>query len=183
MTTIAVFGGSFNPPHVAHVQAVRVVASRSDVERVLVVPCFSHPFDKALAPFEERLALCEVAFAGVPKVEVSRIEADLGGESVTIRTLEELRRRHPEARLAVVVGADVLPDWKNWFRVADIQKMAERIVLGRPGFPLPPGETEMLPDVSSTEIRRRLAADEPVDDLVPPAVQRRIRERGLYRAG
>lgn len=180
MTTIAVFGGSFDPPHVAHVQAVRIVAARPGVDRLLVVPCFSHPFDKAMAPFADRLAMCEVAFAGVPKAEVSRIEADLGGESVTVRTLEELRRLHPDARLALVVGADVLPEWKGWYRVADIERLAERIVLGRPGFPPAPGATAPLADVSSTEIRRRLSAGEPVEGLVPAAVLRLIRERGLY---
>jgi len=179
--TIAVFGGSFDPPHVAHVEACRLVGARADVDRVLVVPAFSHPFEKRLSPFEERARLCEVAFAGLPKVEVSRIEADLGGESLTVRTLEEIRRREPGARLLVVVGADVLPDWKSWVRVADIERMAERVVLGRPGWPSPAGATPPLPDVSSTEVRRRLAAGEPCDDLVPAAVLARIRERRLYR--
>lgn len=181
MRVLAVFGGSFDPPHFGHVAACRLVAARPDVDVLLVVPTYSHPFEKRLTPFEERLALCELAFGEIPKVEVSRLEAELGGESVTVRTLEEIRRREPDAKLLLVVGADVLPDWKGWVRHEDISRMSDRLVLGRPGHPSPPGATPPLSDVSSTEVRRRLAAGAPCDDLVPPAVLDRIRARGLYR--
>ena len=182
LPVIAIFGGSFDPPHVAHVAACRRVIARPDVERLLVVPAFRHPFDKPLTPFDERIALCEIALGGIERVEVSRIEAELGGDSVTVRTLEEIRRRHPNTRLLLVVGADVLAEWDSWYRHEDIRRMAELLVLGRPGYPSSPGATDPLPDVSSTEIRRRLAAGEACDDLVPAEVLRRIRERGLYRA-
>jgi nicotinate-nucleotide adenylyltransferase len=182
MATLAVFGGSFNPPHLGHVAACRLLAERPGVDRVVVVPAYSHPFEKALAPFEERFELCRIAFADVARVEVSRIEADLGGESRTVRTLEEIRRRAPDAKLLFAVGADVLPDWPAWYRHEDIEQMAELVVLGRPGYPSPPSAMRPLPDVSSTEVRRRLAAGQPCTDLVPPAVLARISARGLYRA-
>ena len=68
---VAVFGGSFNPPHVAHVLACALVLAVEDVERVLVVPTFVHPFAKPLAPYDERLAMCALAFRGMPAIEVS----------------------------------------------------------------------------------------------------------------
>ena len=85
---VAIFGGSFNPPHVAHVLAVTYVLATEDLDEILVVPCFRHPFAKELAPFEDRFAMCELAMAWLPKVTVSRVEQELGGESRTLRTVE-----------------------------------------------------------------------------------------------
>ena len=91
---VGIFGGSFNPPHLAHVLAVAVVLSRFEVARILVVPTYRHPFAKALAPYEDRVKMCELAMGFLPRVEVSRVEEELGGESRTLRTLQHLRAQH-----------------------------------------------------------------------------------------
>ena len=111
---VAVFGGSFNPPHIAHVLAAAWALASVPLARLLVVPTYRHPFQKAMAPYEHRLRLCELAFAELRGVEVSRIEAELGGESLTLRTLEELQRRLPGVRLRLVIGSDLLAETSKW---------------------------------------------------------------------
>lgn len=197
MTHVAVFGGSFNPPHVAHVMACALVLAVEDVTEVLVVPTFRHPFGKPLAPYEDRLAMCALAFAALPQVEVSRVEQELGGESRTLRTLEHLAAAHPDWRLRLVIGADILAEAPRWYGFDAIARIAPPIVLGRAGFDaagaapqagsagsLPAAGPALLPEVSSTRVRDAIArgAWEEAKPLVPRAVLAHIRERGLYGA-
>jgi nicotinate-nucleotide adenylyltransferase len=179
---VAVFGGSFNPPHVAHVLACRVVAERDDVDRVLVVPAFRHPFAKELAPFDDRVTMCELAMRGLPQVDVSRIEEELGGESRTLRTLESLATRNPTWHLRLVIGADILAETPKWFGFDAIKKLAPPIVLGRVGVDAQGVEPSVLPAVSSTAVREAVARSswDEVERLVPADVAAYIRQRGLY---
>jgi nicotinate-nucleotide adenylyltransferase len=181
-----VFGGSFNPPHVSHVLAVAYALSVAPIDDVLVVPVYRHPFDKELAPFEDRLSMCRLALGWLPRVEVSAVERELGGESLTLRTLEHLAAAHPEWAMRLLVGADVLVDLPRWYRFDRIAELAPPIVLGRAGVEPPPGSLApepVLPRVSSTEVREALAAGdlEVVRWQLPRAVAEYIRERGLYR--
>ena len=100
---VGVFGGSFNPPHLAHVLALAVVLARFDVEKLLVVPTYRHPFAKSLAPYEDRVRMCELAMGFLPRVEISRVEEELGGESRTLRTIEHLHAQHPDWSLRFVM--------------------------------------------------------------------------------
>jgi nicotinate-nucleotide adenylyltransferase len=187
VTRVAVFGGSFNPPHVAHVLACTLVLSVEDIDRVLVVPAYMHPFAKALAPFEDRAAMCDLAMAWIPRVEVSRVEAELGGESRTLRTLERLSSDHPEWRLRLVIGADILAEAPRWFGFDAIEKIAPPIVLGRAGVVAPAATAAtaaLLPELSSTQVRAAIArgAWDEVEKLVPREVLAYARARGLYAA-
>src|SRR5512140_2335516 len=96
---VAVYGGSFDPPHVAHVLAAAYLLACADVERVIVVPVFDHALDKELTPFELRLAMCELAFAELAAVELCRIEQSLPPPSYTLETLRQLARERPADRL------------------------------------------------------------------------------------
>jgi nicotinate-nucleotide adenylyltransferase len=182
VTRVAVFGGSFNPPHVAHVLACALVLSVEDVDRLFVVPAYKHPFSKALAPFEDRATMCELAMAWMPRVEVSRVEEELGGESRTLRTLESLARAHPDWHLRLVIGADILAEAPRWFGFDAIEKLAPPIVLGRAGFDAPGAATALLPEVSSTRVRAAIArgAWAEVENLVPRTVLAYARARRLY---
>ncbi len=181
---VAVFGGSFNPPHVAHVLACALVLAVEDVERVVVVPAFLHPFAKPLAPYEERLAMCALAFAGMPQVEVSRVEQELGGESRTLRTLEHLTVTRPDWRLRLIVGADILNEAPRWHGFDAIEKLAPLVVLGRAGVDAPGAGPSLLPEVSSTKVRASIAAGrwEEAGRVVPRTVLAHIRQGGLYAA-
>lgn len=181
---IAVFGGSFNPPHLAHILATTAVLSLSDVERVLVVPTFAHAFGKNLAPFEHRVRMCELAFADVRRAEVSSIESTLGSPSYTVNALEAIARRHPGHRLRLVIGSDLAPEFHRWRDHERIAEIAPLLVLGRAGHPYEGAIECGLPDVSSTTIRAGLRdrAHGGARDAfgLPLAVGRYVREFGLY---
>jgi nicotinate-nucleotide adenylyltransferase len=185
-----VFGGSFNPPHIAHVLAVAVVLSIHAIDELIVIPTFQHPFAKALAPYDDRVKMCELAVGWLPKVTVSRVEETLGGESRTLRTLEHVQEQHTSWRLRLVMGADILLESHKWFGFDRIVKLAPPIVLGRAGVDVPEtarlenarAPVAILPAISSTDIRAKVAAGswEELAALVPRAVLAHIRERGLY---
>jgi nicotinate-nucleotide adenylyltransferase len=177
---VAFFGGSFNPPHIAHQLVALYVLETARVDELWLVPCAKHPFDKVLAPFSHRLRMCELAAAALgPRVRTSDIENRLGGESRTLVTLKALRAEHPEHELHLVIGADIEPELPLWYGAAELLREVPRIVVGRTGFP---GGTGLaMPKVSSTEVRARLARGESVSHLVPQRVDAYIREQGLYR--
>jgi nicotinate-nucleotide adenylyltransferase len=191
---IAVFGGSFNPPHVSHVLAVAYALSTAPIDEVLVVPVFQHPFAKELASFEDRLAMCRLAMGWLPGVTISTVERELGGESKTLRTIEHLVETRPRDSFRLLIGADVVADLPKWHRFDRIRELAPPVVLGRSfpaGTPRPPGVDEreapeaFLPAVSSTEVRDHLAAGE-IDAIrarVPSKVLEYVAQRGLYRRG
>lgn len=181
--TIAVFGGSFNPPHISHVLALAVVHVRFDVDRILVVPTYRHPFAKSLAPYADRVKMCELAMGWIPRVEVSRIEEELGGESKTLRTLESLKTRHPDASFRFIMGADIMLESSKWFGFDRITALAPPIVLGRVGIAFEGAPVPVLPAISSTEVRARLADGDmsAIEALVPKAVIEYVRAQSLYK--
>jgi len=177
-----VFGGSFNPPHLAHVLALSVVLARFDVARILVVPTYRHPFAKALAPYDDRVRMCEIAMGWLPHVEVSRIEEELGGESRTLRTLEHLRTLHPNWSLRFIMGADVMMDSSKWHGFDRVIELAPPIVLGRVGVTYEGAPPAVLPAISSTEVRAMIAAGlwDKVEHIVPRDEIAFMREKKLY---
>ncbi len=178
---VAFFGGSFNPPHVAHVLAVAYALTTQDIDRVLVAPAYHHPFAKALAPFADRLRMCELAIGWMPRVEISRVEEELGGDGKTLRTLEHLQAAHPEWRLRLLMGSDLLAEAPRWYRFDAIERIAPPIVLGRVGFEVP-GAPAVLPAISSTDVRAKIGAGawRELESLVPRAVLDHVRQRRLY---
>ena len=178
--TIGLFGGSFNPPHVAHQMVMLYVLETCGVDELWMIPTYHHPFAKELVDFEHRCRMCELAAAALgTRVHVSRIEGELARNvSRTLETIEALGERHPDARFRLVVGADILQETHKWYRWDRIEELAPPIVVGRAGLDVRGVE---MPAVSSTEIRSRLARGEPVDDLVPCGVVRYIEAQGLYR--
>ncbi len=186
---VAIFGGSFNPPHVAHLLAAALVVATHDIDRLLVVPTFQHPFAKELAPFEARVTMCELAMGNLPNVQISRVEADLGGESKTLRTLEHLQKTNPDWQMQLVMGGDLVAESSKWHRFDDIKKIAPPLVIGRAGFANAKfaGDAKLfslLPEISSTEIRKKIK-DRKWDDLaqlVPKSVLDFIRAEHLYAA-
>ena len=181
--TTALFGGSFNPPHIGHVLAVTYVRSMCQVEEVMIIPVYKHVFGKDLAPFEARLEMCRLAMSWIDGIVISDLERQLGGESKTLHTVEELLRRRPDRGLRLVIGADVLDDLPKWHRWDRIAELAPPIVLGRAGYDHPDAPDAVLPEVSSTQLRQLCAAGK-LDDtvaLLPPSVRSYIAEQELYR--
>ena len=175
---VAVYGGSFNPPHVGHAMVASWLLWTERVDAVWLVPTYVHAFSKALLPWEERLELCE-ALAELlgPRVSVCTKERDLAPPSYTLNLLAELERQHPEHEFRLVLGTDCLEDLPKWHRWEEIERRFEPLWVARQGYP-GPAESPPFPGVSSTEVRRRLEAGEPVDHLVPERVLERIRTLG-----
>jgi nicotinate-nucleotide adenylyltransferase len=183
---VALFGGSFNPPHVAHQLVALYVLETRPVDELWLVPCFLHPFEKSLEPFADRMRMCERAAAALgPRVKVSDVEGQLGGESRTLRTVQALRAAHPGAAFSLVIGSDLENETGSWYGAEELKRTVPFIVVGRGGAGQgqgsPGGVT--MPAISSTEVRARLRAGQPVDALVPGAVLDYIQQRGLYGIG
>jgi nicotinate-nucleotide adenylyltransferase len=189
MAVIGLFGGSFNPPHVAHQLVALYVLESQPIDQLWLVPTYRHAFGKDLAPFADRVAMCERAMAPLAaRVRVSQMEAELASRpgfvaSRTLHLLEALIAEHPDHRYRLVIGTDILAEADQWYRWDDVVRLAPPIVIGRAGH-LPEGASATdlaMPEVSSTEVRRRVRCGEPVDHLLPRQVVRYIGERGLYR--
>ncbi len=176
--TIGIFGGSFDPPHLAHVLVVAYVLSSTDVDHVQVIPTFLHPFGKELASYTHRLAMCELAFADLRRIEVSGIEGQLGGESRTLRTVEALHARYPDKNLRLILGSDLIQETTRWYRFDRISELATPLVIPRafPNHKNPFG----IPGISSTEIREQLRTRQSLEGLLPKAVLTYIERHGLY---
>lgn len=189
MRTVGLFGGSFNPPHVAH-QLVALYVLETVVDEVWFVPTYSHPFGKNLAPYDHRVAMCELAVSPLgARAQVSRAEQELAQKpdfvsSRTLDLVEHLIAKHPDAQFRLVVGADILGERDKWYRWDDVTARAPLVVLGRAGYDLPAGSVATgvtMPEISATHIRELLAAKDPdAARLLPQAVLRYIARHGLY---
>lgn len=174
---IGVFGGTFDPPHVGHrIVALDVVESLA-LDRLLIVPAARPPHRGAVLPGEVRLALAGRAFAGESRLEVSDIEFRRDGPSYTVDTLERIAAAHSGDRLFLVLGSDQYEGLSDWRRPERIVELAGLAVMRRAGgsilpderFPFQPVDVTRV-DLSSTEIRRRLAAGRSVRYLVPDVI-------------
>lgn len=166
MRVIGVFGGAFDPPHLGHVLLPAYLRARGSVDRLIVAPCADHPFGKDLHPFADRLAWTRAAMADHGDfVETSAIEDELvaahGPPSHTLRLLEAIAARHPDAEVRLVIGSDIVArgETARWHRWDEIERRFAPIVVPRMGYA--PAESCALPDVSSTDVRAWLARDDP----------------------
>lgn len=173
---VAMYGGSFNPPHLGHAMVAAWLLWTDQVDEVWLVPVAGHAFGKALRPFERRMAWCRAVGASVgPGVSVSDVESNLPVPNYSLNTLDALSARHPEHSFRLVIGADTLPDTPKWHRWDEIAERYPPIVVGRAGYDSPP-DVPIFPGISSTDIRARFAGGRPVDGLVPASVVRLVRQ-------
>ncbi len=190
-TRIGLFGGTFDPVHTAHLETADAVKTALGLDRMLLVVA-NQPWQKEglrpVTPAEDRYAMVVAALAGRDGLEASRIEIDRGGPSFTVDTVRQLHRADPGADLVIVVGSDVVAGLTTWKDEDSLRHEASLAVVSRPGadpVSVPPGwhwiDVPVAPlDISSTELRDRLEAGEPVDGMVPEPVMRCIQRRGLY---
>ena len=187
---LALFGGTFDPIHDAHLAIARAAAEQFRLDRVLLVPA-AHPPHKAGvtdASYEDRVRMAELACAGDPRLEVSRLEEGTA-RSYSIDTIEKVRARMaPEDELFFVIGADAFAEIRTWLRWRAVVRAVEFLVISRPGhlYDAPPEARLSRLDtvemrISSSEIRAELAAGrQPAG--VPEPVLEYILRHGLYRA-
>lgn len=199
---MGILGGTFDPPHVGHLWLGTLAADAMDLERVLVVPAGHppHKADRAISHVADRLLMTRMAIAADPLFELCTIELERDGPSFTIDTVEQLAALYgPDVALYLVMASDSLDQIDTWREPERLLAAVEWIVGPRPGVPLPDrsallerfgdaaGRIHLLDgpalDVSSSEIRRRVAAGHAIRYLVPRGVEELIVDRGLYRRG
>jgi nicotinate-nucleotide adenylyltransferase len=190
------FGGSFNPIHNGHLICARAVAEQGGYDRVALIPSLQPPHkqaDRDIAAASHRLELCRRAVAGDPLFEVDDIELNRPVPSYTIETARELRRRGwPEVHW--LIGADMARDLPLWHEAANLLNEVHFVIMARPGWSFDwtslPAEfrhlerqvvTAPLIDISSTDIRRRLAGGKSIRYMTPPAVGDYIQSHRLYQ--
>jgi nicotinate-nucleotide adenylyltransferase len=196
---IAVFGGSFNPPHNGHVSMVKSYIKDFSLDKVLIIPAYKAPH-KSHSEYESdehRLNMCKIAFEGIEKAEVSDIEIKAGGISYTYLTLERLKKIYKNDELFLICGSDMfltLLNWKNPEKIFE----AAKIITSRRGkenlhkIEEYKNKLENLgakilfcdcapPPDSSTEVREKIKQGKSVYENVPYDVAKYIEENGLYR--
>jgi nicotinate-nucleotide adenylyltransferase len=187
---LGILGGTFDPVHVAHLAAAAAARDQLRLDRVLVVVA-GDPWMKrgrVLAPAEARFEMVAAAIDGVDGLEASRLEIDRNGPTYTVDTVEALRAEMPHTELFLIVGSDVAASLESWHRVDVLRDAVTLALVDREDAApttAPPGWRCVrlhMPrlDVSSTDLRRRIAAGESVDFLVPPPAARVLRGHGLY---
>ena len=201
MPSLGILGGTFNPPHVGHLVCAQEARSQLGLERVVLMPVHTPPHKEAAGDPgpDVRLALCRAAIAGDHELELSTLELERGGPSYTVDTLRALHGSHEGDDLTFIVGGDMaasLPDWREPEAVLELarlavaereehrrQEIAERVGALR-------GAQERIVyfsmprlDISSSDLRRRVAEGRPIRWLVPGGVADEIERQGLYGAG
>ncbi len=181
---IAIYGGTFDPVHHAHLILARDALETLGVDEVIFVPAAISPLKKAapIANSESRLAMVRAAVKGESRFSVEDCELRRPPPSYTIDTVEELRGRNSDAAIYCLVGEDNVARLTKWHRFAELEKMVHFIVLDRTGQP--PSHSypviERKIDIAATEIRKRVASGRSIRYLVPPAVEEIIRREKLY---
>lgn len=196
---IGVLGGTFDPIHCGHLQVADRVAAALGMEQVFLVPA-GDPWMKPPpeASRADRLSMVELAIGNHARLASSSVDVDRVGPTYAVDTLADLQRAFPKrqpgqvVRWSFIVGADALADFMRWREPDRILQLADIVGVTRPGHrldppPIPEGRLTLLEvdsmDVSSSQIRDRVAAGQSIDGLVEPAVAHYIREHRLYREG
>jgi nicotinate-nucleotide adenylyltransferase len=199
LRSLGILGGTFNPPHLGHVAIARHARSELGLERVVLMPAGAPPH-KPIAQdpgAERRLAMCRLLVDGLAGVCVSALELERDGPSYTVDTLRSVHESHLQAELTFVVGADIASTVPGWHEAPELLRLAKLAVAERPGSDrravlaaLAPLENQArvrfldapLLEVSSSAVRERAGAGEPIEQLVGAGVADYIAEHGLYGA-
>ena len=199
---MGVFGGTFDPVHIGHLTMAEQCREQAQLDQVRFVPAARppHKFEGSLTSFADRVEMLRLAVAGHPSFVVDELEAERPGPSFTVDTLETLAARYPDAELELIIGGDCVGDLPGWRSPARIVELAGLLIVKRPGFasvtqqqlranlglpmdaPLRCREIDSpLVDISSHELRERVAVGRTVRFLTPRAVECYIETHKLYR--
>ncbi len=195
----ALYGGSFDPPHLGHLAIAQQVLERFAVDRLVFIPASHSPLKEETpnATDAQRLEMLRLATEGEPRFAVSEFEISKGGVSYTVETLRAWHRRDPNAELLFIAGMDSLLTLHAWREPLEIARLCTFVTFRRPGLPIPEPEELKLPsdlarkllaqvvdgplvDISSSDIRERAARGESLNGLVPHPVADYISLAGLY---
>ena len=191
---VGLFGGSFNPPHVAHLIVAEIARDQFGLDEVWWIPNATPPHKShdELAAVEDRLAMTRRAIADNPAFHLCDIEVRRSGVSYTVETLRALQEQHPDTDFGLLLGSDSLDYFAEWHRPDEIADRVPLVVYKRPGVidevaaPRFANHVRFVSapvmEVSGTEIRSRCRKGRSIRYLVPDAVRTYIEDNGLYRA-
>jgi nicotinate-nucleotide adenylyltransferase len=201
--TLGVLGGTFDPIHNGHVAAARAAQDALKLDEIVLVPSHipPHRAEPAGATSEQRFTMAQLASAEQPRWSTSRIELDRAGRSYTYDTLVGLKEQSGGGQFFFILGADAFAEIATWSRYPAVLDLANFVVVSRPGITLdslrervpsafglrPTAETRVIlvdahtPDISATDIRRRVRDGDSIRGLVPAAVEHYISHHRLYR--
>lgn len=187
---IGLYGGSFDPVHLGHLLVAQAALEEMALDRIVFLPAARSPFkpDTSNAPGGVRMRMLRMALAGGTRFDVDDLELRRGGVSYTVDTVREIAARHPGAELCWLIGADHVPTLPQWREAAALAGLVEFVVIPRPGEPAaepaPPFRSRQMRGwplrISSSEIRRRVAAGLPVRHLLPAGVAEVVANERLY---
>lgn len=181
---IALFGGSFDPPHICHAMAAMWALQTRPIDEVWWVPTYTHAFGKRLLPFNQRVEMVEAIVAVTPnRMRCSRIEEELGGVSRTVDTVRALSKQFEGAEFSLLMGADLVDELPAWKGSEELLDLVEIHVIGREGYRSPPTHDLRLPNISSTAIREAIESGNRnfYRPRISAAVVSMIEEHGWYR--
>ena len=190
---IGIFGGTFDPVHHAHIIIVEFVRLDQRLDKILLVPSLISPHkqNEPVSDAADRLAMLQEAVKSSKALEVSDIEIKRGGVSYTVDTVRAIAEEHPKDQLFVLIGSDNLAEFHTWRDPAEILRMARLVAFRRPGYAEDHTGNPLLKDVimcdvpglniSSTQVRHRVAEGMSISLMVPEGVEKYILEHGLYK--
>ena len=196
---LGIFGGTFNPPHNAHIKIAEEAEKQFALDRILFIPTHlpPHKVEPDLAPPSHRLAMVKMILKGRPKWTCSDMEILRPGPSYTLDTLNELRKQHPSDELFLIIGSDNLLTFHLWHEAKKVNELATILVYERPTFPLPLDSKELEQhlnlklnyhvirgkdlDIASSIIRTILGQKKILSGLVPADVLAYIKTHHLYQ--
>jgi nicotinate-nucleotide adenylyltransferase len=181
---IGIYGGTFDPVHHGHLILARQALEEFKLNRLVFVPAAESPFKihNHTARASDRFAMLQLAIKGEDRFDVDPLEIERGGVSYSIDTVKMFRGRDPEAELFFLVGEDNAYRLAEWHRFEELKKLASFVVLSRsedfqsPEYPV----VQRRIEISSTEIRNRVANGESITYLVPESVKHYIEQHQLY---
>lgn len=189
---MGLFGGSFNPPHLAHLVVAELIREQFQLDRVIWVPNYQSPLKRIedVAPADHRVAMTRLAISSHERFELNDIEVRREGVSYTVETIRHLQERHPHLDFSLIVGSDSLESFGSWREPQEILDRVRLLVFRRPGASSaqpPAGYEERvefadapLLEISGTMIRTRIHAGQTVRYMVPEPVEAYIRDHKLY---
>jgi nicotinate-nucleotide adenylyltransferase len=211
---IGIFGGTFNPPHVGHLNSLLELQKKAGLDKILMIPAHQNPLKSPLqgATPGQRLQMTKLATESWgPQFEVSDLEIARGGASYTVQTLKELASQNPHDELYLILGMDKFEELPEWKSPEKIIKLANLIVISRPGFDFPAGVDDLPEfvqeqvgdydfnfielkteksiqfvrvkdiDISSTVLRKLIRSNRTVEKFIPLSVENYIKEQKIYQ--
>lgn len=185
---VGILGGTFNPPHLAHLVVADQVCQQLGLDKVYFMPTANPPHVDAKTTIDakHRVNMVKRAISDNPQFDIETIEVERGGKSYTYDTMFELIQRHPDTEYYFIIGADMVNYLPKWYKIDELMQLVQFVGVKRPGYVIDTQYPLIWVDVpeievSSTSVRKNIARGCTVNYLVPAAVLDYIQQEGLYR--